>query len=212
MAGDRKLSDEARSRDFNRIAKDVFAPIYPVLAQQIVDRCKITAGTCIDLGSGPGHLAMALARITSLEVYALDASAAMCDIAGENVRAAGQSGRVIPVMGDVVRMPFDDGFADLIVSRGSFFFWDDLASAFREIYRVLKPDGRTYIGGGFGNATLKAQIAARMREKDPDWEKGVAKRWEKCNADSFRRILGEAGIEDYEIIDDETGFWIMIKK
>jgi SAM-dependent methyltransferase len=201
-----------KSRDFNRIARDVFAPIYPVIAQQIVDRCKITEGKCIDLGSGPGHLAIALARITGLETYALDSSETMRDIAEENIKAAGLSGRVTTVTGDIHRIPFDDGFADLMVSRGSFFFWDDLPSAFREIYRVLKPGGRTYIGGGFGNAALKAQIAGRMREKDPEWEKGVERRWEKCNPDRFRHILAEAGILDFEIIDDETGFWIMVKK
>jgi SAM-dependent methyltransferase len=212
MAGDPNTTEEVRSRDFNRIAKDVFAPIYPVIAQQIVDRCKITRGTCIDLGSGPAHLAIALARITDLNVFALDASEAMHSIAWENATVADLSGRVTPVTGDVHHMPFGDGFADLIVSRGSFFFWDELPSAFKEIYRVLKPGGRTYIGGGFGNAALKAEIAGRMREKDPDWEMGVEKRWKKCDAGNFRRILAEAGIPDYEIIDDETGFWIVVKK
>jgi SAM-dependent methyltransferase len=212
LAGEGKKPDRTKDKDFDRIAKDVFAPIYPVIAGQIVHRCGITAGTCIDLGSGPGHLAIALARITGLKAYALDASETMRGIAEENVRAAGLSGRVTPVTGDVHRIPFGDGFADLIVSRGSFFFWGDLAAAFREIYRVLKPGGKAYVGGGFGNAALRAQIAEKMRAKDPDWEKGVAKRWQLCNAGSFRRILGDAGIGDYEIIDDETGFWIVIEK
>jgi hypothetical protein len=33
-------------------------------------------------------------------------------------------------------------------------------------------------------------------------EEWRVKRWKKCDPDSFRRILAEAGICDYEIIDD----------
>lgn len=163
-------------RDFNNLAKTVFTPVNPVIARQIVDRCKIKMGTCIDIGSGPALLTLALAEITDLSIYALDISEDMYEIAKENIETARLSGRIIPIVGDVHDMPFDDNTADLIMSRGSVFFWDDLADAFKEIYRVLKPDGRGYIGGGFGTAELRAKITEEMEKRDVNWRQDVEER------------------------------------
>ena len=52
------------------------------------------------------------------------------------------------MLNDAESMPFEDNFADLIVSRGSMFFWNDQTKVFKEIYRVLKPNGMAYIGCG----------------------------------------------------------------
>jgi ubiquinone/menaquinone biosynthesis C-methylase UbiE len=73
-------------------------------------------------------------------------------------------------------MPFPDNFADLIVSRGSVFFWEDKVGAFEEIYRVLKPNGRTYIGGGFGTAELREKVMREMKKMISEWKKGVKER------------------------------------
>lgn len=204
--------NKAKSQEFNRIARDVFAPIYPIIASQIVDRAGIKNGVCVDLGSGPAHLAIAVTKITGLTTYAVDSSEEMYAIAGKNIQSEGLSGRIKPIISDVNSMPFCDGSIDLIVSRGSFFFWEDLTAAFKEVYRVLKPGGKTYIGGGFGSPELKSKIAEQMRAVDENWEKGVEKRWKLCSAENFMEILSNAGISQYDIIDDDSGFWIMIKK
>ena len=87
---------------------------------------------------------------TDLKIYALDILDEMCELAEKNARCEGLSGRVVPVVADVGCMPFPDNFADLIVSGGSAPFWPDKTTAFKEAYRVLKPNGMTYIGGGMG--------------------------------------------------------------
>ncbi|WP_198003839.1 hypothetical protein [Methanocaldococcus sp. FS406-22] len=51
-------------KDFDEIVRNVFAPVYPVIAKQIVDRTGIKEGICIDLGTGTGALARAIAKIT----------------------------------------------------------------------------------------------------------------------------------------------------
>ncbi|MDK2915903.1 MAG: hypothetical protein PWR25_460 [Euryarchaeota archaeon] len=194
------------------IAKGPFAPIYPVIARQAIEICGITEGRCVDIGCGPGHLAMALATASDLEIDALDSSADMLEIAELNIREAGLTDRVHPVSGDVHDLPYDDGSVDLIVSRGSLFFWNDRARAFSEIWRVLRPGGRTFVGGGFGTAALKAQITAKMREIDPEWEVKAAKRLAPANQDAIRRDLETAGIPSSEIHEDEAGFWIVMRK
>ncbi|WP_333582850.1 class I SAM-dependent methyltransferase, partial [Methanoculleus bourgensis] len=88
---------------FTRIAREVFAPIYPVIAEQVLAWSGIRDGLCLDLGSGPGLLSVALAEKSDLSVIALDAEPAMARIAQET--AAERTGRVAPVIGDVHCMP-----------------------------------------------------------------------------------------------------------
>ncbi|OPY32825.1 MAG: hypothetical protein A4E34_02202 [Methanoregula sp. PtaU1.Bin006] len=206
------LLNEQKAREFDEIATHVFAPIYPVMAGQILERTGKKSGTAIDLGCGPGLLATALAEQSSLRVYALDLSPAMLLVASEHIQASGMVRRVVPVLGDVHAIPFDDSTVDLVVSRGSWFFWDDLGRAFREIHRILAPGGLAYIGGGFGNARLKAEINRTMSQRGPEWEKGVQERSQKNNPDRVRAELGRAGIVSFNLIQDETGFWAVFTK
>ena len=197
--------------DFDKISKTVFAPIYPVIVDQLVERCEISRGVCIDIGSGTGQLGMALAKAYDFKVYGLDFSEEINTIALENIKSEGLGGRMLPTYGSVDKIPFDDNFADIIISRGSLFFWNDIDKAFKEIYRVLKPGGKTYIGGGFGNAGLREQITAEMRKKDPDWECQGSRPEGKNKVEESRKALDKMDV-DYKVVDDETGLWFMIRK
>jgi ubiquinone/menaquinone biosynthesis C-methylase UbiE len=92
----------------------------------------------LDIGSGPGSLAIALAEITSLNIVALDVSYDMADIARTSFADKQLSRRIVPIVADVHEMPYPDNSFDLIVSRGSIFFWNDRSRAFKEIYRVFE--------------------------------------------------------------------------
>jgi ubiquinone/menaquinone biosynthesis C-methylase UbiE len=200
------------AENFEDIAANIFAPIYPVISQQITNRCQIMSGTFIDVGSGPASLAIALSKLVDGKVYAMDFSEKMLAIAKKKIESCDLNENVIPIFGDIHDMPFDDCFAELVVSRGSLFFWQNVSLAFREIYRVLKPGGMAYIGGGFGTAQLKSKITQAMEKRDPAWSQCVEKRLNKTNLDSFKKALHVAEIDHYRTIDDESGFWICFKK
>ena len=202
------MSMDAES--FDRIAREVFAPAYPLIARQIRERTGINEGVCVDVGCGGGYLGLALAQITRLQVYLLDISPEMVKISQENLKAWNLASRVKAIQGDVHALPFPDSSINLVVSRGSMFFWEDLARAYGEIHRVLVPGGMAYIGGGFGSRELKEKIWQEMIRRNPDWPCCVKKRWERL--EEFREKLGEAGIRDYEILQEEAGLWILIKK
>jgi len=207
-----KTTEDARQYD--KFVKTTFARIYPVIANQILDRTGITTGTCLDVGSGPAPLAIAIALLSDLRVTALDSSREMHALAVQNVRVRGLSRRVIPVIGDVHAIPADDGAFDLVVSRGSYHFWADLPAAFREIYRVMKPGGAAYIGGGYGTSQIKAEVLAGRKERgivdDPDLP--ARTRFRKFRPGEIEASIEAAGISDYRIISDDAGFWMVIRK
>jgi SAM-dependent methyltransferase len=201
-----------QSKGFNEIAKNIFSPIYPVIVDCAIEKCGKTSGHALDLGSGPAHLAIALAKKTDFRVLALDFVPDIYKISKENIQEQGVIDRVIPITGDVHEIPVCGSCIDLIVSRGSLFFWKDMVKVFKEVWRVLKPGGKTFIGGGFGNAELKDQIFKQMAEIQTDWHKEVKERQKNINDDQIRSMLKDSRIPNYEIIRDESGFWIIMDK
>lgn len=197
---------------FYRNATGRFAPLYPALARQIVEDYGITEGVCVDVGGGCGSLAMELAKITDLTVYVLDidpVAVALCNLLAEE---AGLADRVRGVQGDAQDMLFRDGFADLVVSRGSIFFWPDPDAGIRESYRILKPGGVAFVGGGFSRLmdpdTLD-ELVAWAREKRAANPNGFT---HMDSAGILERADGW-GIEHIRIIDDgEFEWWVEMRK
>ncbi len=205
--------DRDNALAMDTIAKTVFSPIYPVIARNAIAATGVTRGVCLDLGSGHAMLAMAVAReAPGMEVVAVDFSSDCRQIIEANIHEAHLGERVRYAAGDVHALPFEDGYADLIISRGSLFFWRNLKDAFREIYRVLAPGGATYLGGGFGSRDLREQVVSEMLKRDPTWDCYAKK---KANEEDIRRFVElteEIGCRFCQIIDDETGFWIVLSK
>ncbi len=204
------------ARQFDTIARTVFAPVYPLIADQIVQYTGITKGTCLDVGCGPGYLGAALARITDLHLMFLDQSEAMLELCEHTIDENDLRGRAGLLPGDVGSLALPDGSVDLIISRGSIFFWDNLPQAFAEMYRVLASGGTTFIGGGFGNAAVKESIRRQMAVRNQGKDQFGAKM--RCNLvpemrDRFAEGLRAAAIRNFEILqDEEIGLWIMMLK
>ncbi|KDE55455.1 class I SAM-dependent methyltransferase [Methanoculleus sp. MH98A] len=203
--------DRDGAEDMDRIAKTIFAPIYPVIAQQIIERCGISRGRCLDIGSGPGSLGIALAQASTLAVTLLDSSPDMIAVARENVREAGLSGRVTLLLGDVHDIPLPARSVDLAVSRGSLFFWENHPRAFSEIHRVLAPGGMACVGGGFGTAELRDAIAATMERANPGWRNFRDRNLGTDNRERVGGILADLGF-CHRIISDDSGFWVVMEK
>jgi len=197
---------------FDRIATRIFAPIYPVIAERLLSWAGKRDGICVDLGTGPGLLAIAVAETSSMDVFALDLDVKMLYFAAGHIREAGLSGRVAPLLGDVHHLPFCDNSVNLFVSRGSIFFWENRAGVFSGIYRALAPGGAAYLGGSFGTAALREEIFARMREENPHWDRDIARRSASAPPEDLLLDLRAAGVPSAGIKKEETGFWVEIKK
>ena len=204
--------DEQRAEEYAAIANEVFAAIYPVIAGQILERCGVKAGLCIDVGCGPANLSLALAKLTSLSFCAMDFAPHILDFAQTNIDREGLAERVTTVVGDVHRMPFSDGLASLIISRGSMRFWRNRPAAFREMWRVLAPGGKGYVGGGLGSSLLAEEINREMIRRGADWQNKPKPHGQKNDTAEWREIMAKAGFSRYEIIRDDSGSWVYFEK
>jgi len=199
-------------KEFDRVAREVFAPVYPVIAEQIRTRTGITEGVCLDIGTGGGYLGIALAGMTDLDFCLMDKSPEMLEIANANVAISGLQKRMRTVWGDVHDIPRENASIDLVISRGSLFFWEDKPRAFCEIHRVLKPGGKAYIGGGMGTGELYQKVREEMERRNPERHGDGKDGRFADHRELYRESLRRAGISNYTLIRGDEGLWIQIGK
>lgn len=200
------------SYEFDYIANNIFFPIYPVIAKQIIEKTGITKGNCLDIGSGGGHLGLSIAKQTDMKITLFDKSKDALQIAEDRIKDWNLTSKASTLQGDVHEIPCISETFQLIISRGSLWFWDNPIKAFSEIYRLLSSGGFAYIGGGFGNETLRVEIYEKMKKFDPDWPNSRNKFTQGNTIEKFTEVLIKLQIQDFEITDDEEGLWIIIKK
>jgi SAM-dependent methyltransferase len=101
----------------------------------------------LEVGCGPGHLSIRLARRHGLEVTGLDLDPAMIAHAQANADRPGNSGQPRPsfLVGDVAALAFPDRSFDLVVSTLSMHHWADPTAGLAEIGRVLRPGARALV-------------------------------------------------------------------
>jgi ubiquinone/menaquinone biosynthesis C-methylase UbiE len=187
-------------------------PIYPLLAQQLLDDYGIRQGRCLDIGTGHGYLGIELAKITELEMYFLDINSESLKIAEANAREAELQNPAYFLPVNVENMPFADNTADFIISRGSLWFWEDQVKGLQEIHRILKPGAVALVGGGLGRyvpETMRKRLLASINQR-------LTKRGEKRpDTRELHSLVEQTGILSYQLIADVPGEicrWIEIRK
>lgn len=199
--------------EFDKIAQEIFFPIYPVIADDILKVTGIRSGRLLDIGSGGGHLGLSVLKAApGLTGVLLDCDREAVGIADRRACEWGLRHRAIVVRGRAEDIPLADASVDLIVSRGSIHFWDDVEKAFSEIFRVLAPGGMTYIGSGMGGRDLSREITEKMKKVNPDWPGCVRRNSKGHTVDDYRAILEKRGVCFDMIRGEDEGKWTIVCK
>ncbi len=157
------LADPARKQAFVTPMFDIIAPRYDVFTrlfsfgmdaawkrealasvQAVVTRERTAVHTALDLASGTGDVACALARAWPMaQVTALDASPRMIEAAHARLAGADRdvADRVQPIVGDMMALPQADASVDVVTASYGIRNVPDAAASVREIARVVRPGG-----------------------------------------------------------------------
>ncbi len=199
---------------------------YPYVVEDVLKHCKPQKGFWIDLGAGKGQLTIPLIEATGNPVVMLDPNAEAMSEGLDAAREKGLEDRLGAVVGVAEAMPLPDNSVDLVVSRGSIFFWDDQAKGLQEVYRVLRPGGKAYIGGGAGSGYPKwaaDKLIAQRKERMTGEEADKWKRFDELRRPEQMRAWAEAaGLTDFEVLGQGAisaadprvgqGEWILFEK
>jgi ubiquinone/menaquinone biosynthesis C-methylase UbiE len=103
-------------------------------------------GTILDLGTGPGILPLEIIRqAPEIQIIGLDLSRKLIHTARFRARHVGLESNARFEVGNAANLRFNDNFFDMVISTGMLHSLKKPARVFKEIFRVLKPDGEAWI-------------------------------------------------------------------
>jgi glycosyltransferase involved in cell wall biosynthesis/SAM-dependent methyltransferase len=153
----------------------------------------------LDFGAGTGWLSEFLARM-GYEVYAIDVDA---DVMPSSIRLRVLADHrlnlksITPVIGSGMDLPFPNGFFSHVCCFDTLHHMNDYPKTFREISRVLAPDGRAvFIEPGARHSRSEETIAfiETYKKDDPTWiERDVA-------LDEIAQISKESGFSNMVVL------------
>lgn len=209
--------DTLSAASMHKAATQVLKPVYPYLARYVTDTFALSEkrGTGIDIGGGAGDLVAELCCHTP-KMYWISSDINPCYFPYVHKKAQKKHclGRVGFIRADATDLPFKSNFADVIVSRASFHFWEDMKKGFSEIKRVLKPGGQALVGRGFP-PNMPVDTARAIRNKQ---DKKITGYDPDNFANDFNEIMNNLNINDYKIIipkpeaSVQYGIWILFRK
>ncbi len=157
-----RLDDALVRKSFDRASGtyEASAVLQARVGDELLERLdffKLAPAVVVDLGAGTGRVTGELKhRYRRASVVALDIAPGMLRQARRHM---GFFRRFDRVCADVRRLPFADASVDIATSNLMLQWCDDLDTAFREVRRVLKPDG-LFAFTTFGPDTLRELRAA----------------------------------------------------
>ncbi len=201
--------DILKAKRFDKEVRKNFMPAIESTVKQIIEDYGVLDGVCVEVGCGTAIFAIELCKHSKLTIYALEKEKAIYEIARMNIEEAQLSDRINLVLGDAHNLPFDDEFADFVISRGAYHCWKDKVYVLKEIYRVLKKGGIGFVGGGFGRYVTDEELNRMKSLRDRSLKEDA----QIYNSpDKMREIVLKADIPNFRILYDKTGLWAEIRK
>ena len=158
--------------------------------------------TILDIGCGGGRTVSKLAAIAAQgKVYGIDHS-------DESVAAASRmnarlidAGRVEIRLGSVSALPVPDAMFDIITGVETHFWWPNLRSDMREVFRVTKPGGTLILIAEIykGADTMAAKIIEKHAV-----ETGMT----LLSVDEHGELLRNAGYSNVQVTEKKDKGWI----
>ena len=195
--------------DLDRVNR-LWKRIYPGIADQILEHFQKKDGDVLEWGPFSGGISVSLVdRRPGLNVCIAVQEELIFRLMAQYIAEAGY-GRVIRLAKSGLNpLVFDDATFDLVVVRGAFFFLDPDGMSLRELYRVMKPGGIGFVGGGYGKSTAPELIREIVEES-------------RILNDRLGRIrvtvpeligmIDHAGLTGRIQIVEEGGIWLLIRK
>ncbi|WP_081882613.1 arsenite methyltransferase [Methanobacterium sp. SMA-27] len=152
--------------------------------------------TVLDLGSGGGiDVFLAANKVGDMgKVIGVDMTSKMVETAIKNARKGGYE-NVEFKEGEIENLPIEDNSLNLIISNCVINLTPDKLKAYREAYRVLKPDGRILVS----DIVTDGEIPTEIRKNFQAWAGCIAGALEK---QEYIDTIKKAGFKDVEIVSE----------
>lgn len=207
MGFKRKLVNQARkpSGKMGRIIAKGMNKGHAKLAKWGLSKIVIEPNDIIlDIGCGGGGNIKRFAEIiTDGKIYGIDYSEIAVSVSREINKRYIENGTVEIYNASVSSLPFKDDFFNIVSGFEAYYFWPDLPTDLKEIYRVLKPKGKLIlVNEGYLCNNEK------RRKKVEKWSK--LGQFPLHTPEEYNHLLAKAGFSNIEIFEENKKGWITV--
>ena len=187
----------------------LWEPIRPFLTRQVEELYGRRNGNILEIGPFSG-LIFALARKKVGQSFSIAAfPQAAIRMYRQEARKHGLENRVRIVKSDSSLMGIADDSVDLAIFRGALFFPILFKVDFEAIYRVLRPGGIAFVGGGFGKHT-PAEVISQIGKRSEELNASMGR--VRVTVESVREQVRLSNLEGKCEISTDGGLWVVMRK
>jgi ubiquinone/menaquinone biosynthesis C-methylase UbiE len=129
---------------YEKAANLAIESYYHQVAEEVVSVFK--EGTILDLGTGPGNLPVEIIKqAPGIQIVGVDLSRQLIRMARARALNAGLSKHISFEVGNAANLRFDNNSFEMVISTGMLHSLKRPTTVLKEIYRVLKQGGESWI-------------------------------------------------------------------
>ena len=197
LAGERGTLEGLRPQDLFPHDQDHYGGL--AANDALAAAARIDLGSeVVDLCAGLGGPARYLAHRYGADVTGIELTPARVAGAAELTRRVGLESQVRVIEGNVMQLPLRDASFDAVVSQEALLHVPDIARAFAEAHRVLRPGGRI----AFTNWVIHQPLSEAQRQLLWDGMAAAS----LIGIEEHTKLLRGAGFA-IEAMEDETQAW-----
>ncbi len=177
-------------------------------------RAGIDKGSVLEVGSGPDYLGLEwLKKTKGTRLTGMEISSNMIKVAQRNAGEYGLGPRVRYILGDAHKIPFGDNEFDGVFSCESLHEWAEPGLIFSEIYRVLKPNGKFFVGDLRRDINPMMVLLMKLLIRTREMKEGLVSSINAAyTAEEIELILSKTGIGNCRIGSNLMGMGIIGEK
>ncbi len=166
----------------------------------------------LDVGTGTARIPILIGQMRpQWQLTAIDFSKNMLLVGARNVEAAGLQQQIQLEWVDAKQMPYSDHHFDMVISNSIVHHLPDALPFFREVKRVLKPNGGIFLRDLLrpgDQATMDAHVSSIGAEYN-DYQKKLFR--DSLNAsftlDEVNQLVQAAGLEGVKVYQSSDRHW-----
>ncbi len=172
----------------------------------------LSAGLVLDAGTGTARIPVLMAEMRpQWQIVGIDLSENMLKLGQQHVAAAHLSDRIRLEKVDAKRLPYDDNSFDLVVSNSIVHHLSDPMPFFKEIDRVLKPNGGLLLRDLF-RPPDRATIDRLVAQIGPDYDSPQTKLFRDSlyaafTVEEVTAMLDRAGLKRIVVYASSDRHW-----
>jgi ubiquinone/menaquinone biosynthesis C-methylase UbiE len=187
----------------------LWEPVYPYLTQHIQELYGRQDGNILEIGPFSGVIFTLQEKKVGNFFLIAAFPPKMANYFRREAQERGVEDKIKVIESNPSLSGIEESTIDLAIFRGAFFFPSLGEANFSEIYRVLKPGGLAFMGGGFGKHTPEAVIKdIKIKSRDLNLRLGKI----HIGEEEFRQRLQVIKVKGNIEFISEGGFWVLMKK